>query len=316
MLTVHAGNRAAAAFRRMSSPDRLPPFAALRMFEVAARHPNFSAAARELHVTPGAISRQITELEERLGAALFVREARRTRLTGIGAQFAERLHIAFGLLHDAVRGVERDDERRVVVTVLPSFASRWLMPRLPAFSARHPDIDIDLRPSREVVDLERGGLDLAIRYGRGRWPGTQACRLLNERLFPVCAPALARRHRPRSLEDVLAMPLIHDLDFPWSRLLDHHGIRTPRRLPGIRVDDSSIAMQAAERGQGVLLARSVLVADALQEGRLQRLLRSSAPCEYAYYVAWPRQRTLSPAADAFRRWLREVAASRSRPLST
>ena len=291
----------------MPTSERLPPFAALRLFEAAARHPNFSAAAAELHVTPGAISRQVADLEDRLGVVLFVRGARRTRLTPEGAQFAERLRVAFGLLHEAVRGIERSDERRVVVTLLPSFASRWLLPRLPAFAETHPGIDVDLRPSREIADLESGDVDLAIRYGAGRWAGAAARRLLGERLFPVSTPELARRHRPRTLEDVLGMPLIHDLDFPWSRLLEHRGVRVPRRLPGIRVDDSSIALQAAERGQGVLLARSVLVADAITSGRLVRLLRLSAPCRRAYYVAWPRKRPLSPAAAAFRRWLIEVA---------
>lgn len=290
----------------MPTPDRLPPFAALRMFEAAARHPNFSAAAAELHVTPGAISRQVAELEDRLGVVLFVRGARRAQLTAAGAQLAERLRVAFGLLHEAVRGVERANEGRVVVALLPSFASRWLLPRLPAFAAAHPGIDVDLRPSREVVDLERNGIDLAIRYGRGRWPRMHAAKLLGERVFPVCTPELARRHRPRTLDDVLSMPLIHDLDFPWSHLLEHRGLRVPRRLPGIRVDDSSIALQAAERGQGVLLARSVLVADAIDAGRLVRLLRASAPCEFAYYVAWPRGRTLSAAAEAFREWLHEA----------
>ena len=289
----------------MPTPDRLPPFAALRTFEAAARHPNFSAAAAELHVTPGAISRQIAELEERLGVVLFLRGARRAQLTATGAQLAERLRVAFGLLHEAVRGVERADEGRVVVALLPSFASRWLLPRLPAFAEAHPGIDLELRPSREVVDLDRSGIDLAIRYGRGKWPGTASAKLLRERLFPVCTPELAQRHRPRTLDDVLAMPLIHDLDFPWSHLLQHHGLRVPRRLPGIRVDDSSIALQAAERGQGVLLARSVLVADAIATGRLVRLLRVSAPCDFAYYVAWPRGRALAPAADAFRLWLHE-----------
>jgi LysR family glycine cleavage system transcriptional activator len=294
--------------RRMPLPDRLPPFAALRMFEVASRHPNFSAAASELHVTPGAISRQITELEQRLGVALFVREARRTRLTAVGAQLAERLRAAFALLRDALRAAAFDEQRALVVTVLPSFASRWLLPRLPAFAARHPEVELDLRPSRELVDLERDGVDLAIRYGRGRWPGTETCRLLDEQLFPVCAPELARRLRPRALADLLAAPLIHDQDFPWSRLFDHHGIATPRRLPGIRVDDSGLALQAAERGQGVLLARSVLVADALAAGRLVRLLRIAVASDYAYHVAWPRSHPLSPAAEAFRRWLLEVAA--------
>ena len=291
----------------MPTVDRLPPFAALRVFEAAARNPNFSAAAAELHVTPGAVSRQIAELEGRLGVALFVRGARRAHLTDAGAQFAERLRVAFGLLREAVRGVERADEGRVVVALLPSFASRWLLPRLPAFSEANPGIDVDLRPSRDVVELERNGIDLAIRYGRGRWPGTASAKLLGERVFPVCTPGLARRHRPRTLEDVLAMPLIHDLDFPWSLLLAHRGMRVPRRLPGIRVDDSSIALQAAERGQGVLLARSVLVAESIAAGRLVRLLRVSAPCEFAYYVAWPRGRVLTPAAEAFRNWLYAAA---------
>jgi LysR family glycine cleavage system transcriptional activator len=292
----------------MPATDRLPPLSALRAFEVAARHPNFSAAALELHVTPGAVSRQVTALEAQLGIALFVREARRTRLTAAGVQLAERLRVAFGLLRDAVRELAADEARHVVVTCLPSFAALWLVPRLPMFARKRPDIEIDLRPSREVVALERGGFDLAIRYGRGRWPRTEACRLLDETLFPVCAPALARRHRPRKLEDLLAMPLIHDSDFPWPQLFEKYGVAAPRRLPGIRVDDSSIALQAAERGQGVLLGRSVLVADALAEDRLKRLLRVSAPSEFAYYVAWPRQRDLSPAADAFRAWLLDTAA--------
>ena len=293
----------------MPLSERLPPLSALRVFEAAARHPNFSVAAGELHVTPGAVSRQISVLEASIGVALFVREPRRTRLTAAGVQLAERLRVVFGLLHDAVRDIGREDARRVVVTVLPSFASRWLLPRLPGFSERHPGIEIDLRPSREVVDLERAGFDLAIRYGRGRWPRADACPLLGERLFPVCAPKLARSLRPRSLDDVLAMPLIHDSDFPWSLLLEQQGMSTPRRLPGIRVDDSSIAMQAAERGQGVLLGRSVLVADALAEGRLKRLLRVSVASEFSYHVAWPRQRNLSPAAEAFRSWLCEAAAA-------
>ena len=176
----------------MPPADRTPPLAALRVFEAAARHPNFSAAAHELHVTPGAVSRQVTALEARLGVALFVREARLMRLTPAGAQLAERLRVAFALLRDAVRAAEQGEAQRVVVTVLPSFASRWLLSRLPAFAARHPQVDVDLRPSREVVSLERGGIDLAIRYGRGRWPGTDARLLLRERLFPVCTPALAR----------------------------------------------------------------------------------------------------------------------------
>ena len=292
--------------------DRLPSLSAMRVFEVAARHPNFSAAAAELHVTPGAVSRQITTLESRLGVQLFVRAARRTALTAAGTQLAERLRVAFGLLRDAVRGIEQSGTQRVIVTALPSFASRWLLPRLPAFARREPGIDIDLRPSREVVALERGGYDLAIRYGRGRWPGADGCRLLGEQLFPVCAPALARAHRPRDLDDLLAMPLIHDSDFPWSILLDAYGVAAPKRLPGIRVDDSSIALQAAERGQGVLLARSVLVADALAERRLQRVLRVRVPSDYAYYLAWPRQRVLSPAANAFRRWLLDAAGGSRR----
>ena len=249
----------------MPLSERLPPLSALRVFEAAARHPNFSVAAGELHVTPGAVSRQISVLEASIGVALFVREPRRTRLTAAGVQLAERLRVVFGLLHDAVRDIGREDARRVVV--------------------------------------------LAIRYGRGRWPRADACPLLGERLFPVCAPKLARSLRPRSLDDVLAMPLIHDSDFPWSLLLEQQGMSTPRRLPGIRVDDSSIAMQAAERGQGVLLGRSVLVADALAEGRLKRLLRVSVASEFSYHVAWPRQRNLSPAAEAFRSWLCEAAAA-------
>lgn len=294
----------------MPAPERLPPLSAFRVFETAARHPNFTAAAAELHVTPGAVSRQVAALEEALGVTLFTREARRTQLTPAGQQLAERVREAFGLLRDAVRTLGQDAGGRVVVTALPSFASRWLVPRLAAFAAAHPSIEIDLRPSREIVALDRGGVDLAIRYGRGRWAGAESRRLMEEQLFPVCAPALAKRCRPRALADLLELPLIHDSDFPWSQLFEHHGVALPRRMPGIRVDDSSIALQAAERGQGVVLGRSVLVADALAEGRLVRLTRFRAPSEYAYYLAWPRRRALSAGAQAFVGWLTGMAARR------
>jgi LysR family glycine cleavage system transcriptional activator len=292
----------------MSAGERLPPLSALRVFEAAARHRNFSDAAAELHVTPGAVSRQMTTLERQLGLPLFVREARRNHLTPAGVHLAERVREAFGVLRDAVRTLGADATRRVVVTALPSFAARWLLPRLPDFAADHPAIEIDLRPSREVVALDRGGVDLAIRYGRGRWPGAEACLLLEEQLYPVCAPALAQRHRIRTLPDLLALPLIHDSDFPWSLLFERHGVPIPRRLPGIRVDDSNLALQAAERGQGVLLGRSVLVADALADGRLQRLTRLGVASDFAYHLAWPRRRELSPAAMAFRDWLLRNAA--------
>ena len=116
----------------MPDPERLPPLSALRVFEAAARHPNFSAAATELHLTPGAVSRQVTTLERQLGVALFVREARRNRLTPAGAHLADRVRTAFGTLRDAVRDLGQEQTRRVVVTALPSFAARWLVPRLSA----------------------------------------------------------------------------------------------------------------------------------------------------------------------------------------
>jgi LysR family transcriptional regulator, glycine cleavage system transcriptional activator len=291
----------------MPATLRLPPLSALRVFEAAARHASFSAAAAELHVTAGAVSRQIGALERHLGVSLFHREPRGNRLTAAGVQLAERVREAFGLLRDAVRTLGSDLAQRVVVTVLPSFAARWLLPRLPAFTARHPGIEIDLQPSREIVALDRGGIDLAVRYGRGRWPGVEALRLFEETLLPVCTPALARQHRPRCLPDLLGMPLIHDSDFPWSLLFEHHRVALPRRLPGIRVDDSSLALQAAERGQGVMLGRSLLVADAIADGRLVAPLDLAVPGEFAYYLAWPRRRPPSAAAAAFRDWLLDQA---------
>jgi LysR family glycine cleavage system transcriptional activator len=150
----------------MPGIDRLPSLSALRVFEAAARNPNFSVAAAELHVTPGAVSRQITALERALGVLLFTRETRGNALTPAGLLLSERVREAFALLRDAVRGLGQEATQRLVVTVLPSFAARWLMPRIPAFSAQCPWIEIDLRPSREIIPLDRGGCDLAIRYGR------------------------------------------------------------------------------------------------------------------------------------------------------
>lgn len=287
----------------MSDSKRLPPLSALRIFEAAARHDNFSAAAVELHLTPGAVSRQIKTLEQHLGLALFVRDSRRHLLTRAGTQLAERVREAFGQLHEAIRQLAPEAAQRVVVTVLPSFATRWLLPRLSAFSERYPAIEIDLRPSRDIVALDRSDIDLAIRYGRGRWAGTSTSLLFEEELLPVCAPALAARFRPKAPADLLELPLIHDSDFPWLPYFDLHGVKTPRRMKGIRLDDSGLALAAAEQGQGVALGRSVLIADALQTGRLVAPIRATMKGDYSYYLAWPRQRELAPGASRFRDWL-------------
>jgi LysR family glycine cleavage system transcriptional activator len=286
----------------------LPPLHTLRVFEAAARHRSFTRAARELHVTHGAVSRQIKALAGFVGAPLFVRAGRDMLPTPAAAALRDAVAAAFAHLDEAlVAAAGRAPARPLVVSVLPSFAARWLVTRLPDFAARHPDIDVLLRATPIAEELG-DGVDVVVRYGRGGWPGLEAVCLFREELFPVCSPRFRGGRLPRRPRDLLAVPLLHDVDEPWELWLRAMGVLQPAPRAGLSFNDSSHLLAAAVAGQGVALARSVLAADEIAAGRLVRVGRG-VPARRAYYAAWPR-RGADPRVTAFVRWLMAIKRAR------
>ncbi|MFO1351739.1 MAG: transcriptional regulator GcvA [Gammaproteobacteria bacterium] len=285
---------------------RLPPLNALRVFEAAGRHLSFTKAAAELHVTQAAVSHQIKALEEHLGLALFRRLNRALVLTADGQTYLRAVRQAFEDLWVATERLRRSESSGVLtVSTLASFAARWLVPRLGRFREAHPEIDIRIAPSHELVDFARTDVDVAVRYGGGRYPGLRADRFMTEDVFPVCSPALLQGQHPlRQPEDLQYHHLLHD-DHPsgWLIWLEAAGIHKLDASRGSVFNDSSMLIQAAVAGQGVALARSVLAADELAAGRLVRPFELSLPAALAYYIVCPEETAGQPKIIAFREWL-------------
>jgi LysR family glycine cleavage system transcriptional activator len=293
----------------------LPPLGALHAFEAAARLLSFKAAAAELHVTPGAVSQQIKLLEDRLGVVLFLRRARSIQLTEAGRLLLPPAQRAFRLLSDAVVRVRESDASKVLtVSLLPSFASHWFVPRLGSFSARHPEIDVRISATQLLADLERDDVDIAIRYGLGHYPGLHVEHVLAEELFPVCSPALLKGAVPlKQLEDLARHTLLHDeARQEWPLWLTAAGVKNVDATRGPSFSLWDLALLAAVAGHGVALGRSTLTAQYLKTRQLVRPFKISSPAALGYYFVCLPERVKEPKIMAFRSWLLEaIAASKT-----
>jgi LysR family glycine cleavage system transcriptional activator len=289
----------------------LPPLQALRTFEAAARHLSFTRAAEELHVTQAAVSHQMKGLEERLGFPLFRRLGRRLVLTDPAQAYVAELREAFDLIAEATRRLKAQDRGGVLnATVLPSFAVKWLLPRLGRFRAAHPEIDVRISSDSRSVDFAREDFDLGIRAGRGPWPGLRADLILTQRFFAVCSPALLEGpHPPRRPADLRWHTLLHDEPRDrwqqWLNLVGIDGI-DPWRGPGF--SHSNLVIQAAVEGQGVAIASDALAGDDLRAGRLIRLFDQSLPGDQSYWLVYPEGAAIRPKVVAFRDWILAEAA--------
>ncbi|MBX6320525.1 MAG: transcriptional regulator GcvA [Rhodospirillaceae bacterium] len=295
-------------------PERLPPLTAIRYFECAARHLSFTRAARELNVTHSAISHQIRALEETLGVPLFRRLNRSLVLTEAGQLFLKPVREAFDKLGEATRLVRvRDGAGPLIVSTMPSFAAKWLVPRLRSFHERHPDIDVRISASEQLVDFTHDDVDVAVRYGRGAWPGLVVEKLLSESLYPVCSPRLLEGPLPlRRPADLVHHPLLYDYDWRtdmWDRWLDAAGLKGLKVRRALSFNYSNLMIQAAIDGLGVGLSQDALVSDDLAAGRLVRPFAISLPTEFAYYLVYPPASARRPKIVAFRSWLFEEAAA-------
>lgn len=284
---------------------RLPPLGALRAFEAGARLLSFTRAANELCVTQAAISHQVRQLEDWLGVRLFVRRGHTLALTPEGAAYLPELTEAMDRMAAATLRLRRRVDGPLRLTVLPSFAMCWLVPRLGRFRALHPQIDLRLTTTAELWNFTSEGFDLAIRSGLGRWQGLRADLLARESLSPVCSPALAAGPPPlREPADLRRLTLLHDTPRDgWARWLAHAGIAGVDATAGVAFDDAGLVLQAAAQGQGIALGRLTLAAGALQAGRLVQPFAIALPNDYSYWLAYPRLALERPEAVAFRNWL-------------
>ena len=307
------------------SRDRLPPLSALRVFEAAARHESFKQAAEELFVTPGAVSQQIRLLEEHVGVELFVRDGRRVVLSDAGKASAAILREAFEKMFEATRLMKAGVTKgRVTVSAAPSFAAKWLMPRLHDFSAANPDIDVWVSADMAPVDFAVTDIDLAVRYGNGHYPNLHVEHLLAESVVPVCSPLLFEAAPIRKAADLEHHVLLHDVGFEtdpscpdWAMWLKAHGVEGVDATRGPRFNQSSMVIEAAVAGRGVALAKRTIAEADLQSGRLKVLLdEKDAPLRYGYYLVWPQTREPGPGQVRFMDWLRAEAAQTDAPTRT
>ena len=284
---------------------RLPPLSALRPFEAAARLESFSRAAEELHLTHGAVSRQVRALEEHLGAQLFARHGKRVSLTPAGRGFAERVRAVLDdlmLAAELARPARR--EGRLSVSVLPSFASRWLMPRLIRFMEAHPKIEVNVSATVGLADFTRDEIDLAIRFGQGPWPGVVCEKFLEDEYFPVASPRMNRGKLPRAPRDLAGVRIMREDRDYWNRWFEVAGVALDKPIEGPLFNDSTYSLQAAARGEGVALARRSIIGEDLERGTLVRLFDVSVPCREAYWFVSPRDVAQSERVIAFKEWLK------------
>ncbi|TRX73769.1 transcriptional regulator GcvA [Pseudomonas mangiferae] len=294
--------------------NALPPLAALRSFEAVARLGSVTRAAAELHVTHSAVSQQITQLEDALGVALFLRVGRGLHLSEDGRLYALQVRQGLAGLADATRLVRaRPRQDELVIAVLPSFAQHWLIPRLPRFRDRHPHYRIRLQASLAIQDLRQGLADVAIRMGQGNWDGLAQHRLFDDELLMVAAPHFAGGQLPRTPAEIRACPTIRSNE-AWQAWCDAAGLDIPDDVSGsLWVNDSNLSLEAVRLGQGVALERRSLVDAALQRGELVALTDIRVPYPYPYWLVWPQREAARAKQQAFTDWLLDEVARYQHP---
>jgi LysR family glycine cleavage system transcriptional activator len=311
----------------MSGPSKakmsraIPPLNPLRTFEVAARHRSFTRAAEELSVTAAAVSHQIKILEESLGIVLFVRQPKSLELTKAAQAYLPSIQKAFHQMAEATQQLQlRENSFTLKINVPPTFAVKWLMPRLIRFLKDHPSIDVKVSTSAQSVDFDREGFDLAVRYGRGVYPGLHAELCLPVEVFPVCSPTLLQgKHALQEPADLKHHILLHDdstyadVSNPnWAMWLLHAGVLGVDATRGPSFWPSHLVINAAIDGMGVALAKRNWVEKDIEEGRLVKPFEISLPVEFSYYLVYPESRLKDPLITRFVDWVRsEVEADKA-----
>lgn len=285
---------------------KLPPLNALPCFEAAARHLNFSKAAEELNVTPGAVSRAIKHLEDQLNVLLFERQTRSVRLTAVGESYSRAVRTALEQLAAATASATaRSSETTLNVSTSDGFAGKWLVPRLYRFHRAHGDIDVRVSTTGKLTSFLGDGIDIAIRYGRGNYPGLTSEFLTEEEVFPVCSPKLLKGPNAlRRPEDLKRHTLIRDTyPIDWAAWLTSANVKGVNPHKGLTFDSYTFAVEAAVQGEGVALGRTMLVAADLAAGRLVRPFKHALKAVSSFYVVYPPQAIRQRKVRIFRDWL-------------
>jgi LysR family glycine cleavage system transcriptional activator len=298
----------------------IPGLQSLKAFDASARHLNFTRAAAELHVTPAAVSHQIKELEEAVGVPLFQRTSRHMQLTRQGMVLKPAIADALEGITRALQKIRQvDNPTQVRVTVSPSLAAKWLVPRLDRFLESVPGADVRIDVSSEPLDFDREDIDVAIRFGDGNYPGLVVEKLFHDTLFPVCSPELLKGAKKlREPKDLMQFTLIH-LDWEaqgavwpnWRMWMLAAGVKDFNDTRGLHFSQTSLALQAAIDGHGVALGDSTLVGDDLASGRLVKPfeLALRSPAQFAYHLITRRDTAERPMTKAFRNWIMAEAAA-------
>lgn len=286
---------------------RLPPLNTLRFFEATGRLLSFKLAARELAVTPSAVSHGIQSLEDWLGTALFSRSSRGVALTEAGQAYLPAARQALTILAAASERIPgRPPRRRLSISVAPTFGTRLLLPRLAEFSRLHPGINVVIDTVHHHVEFPRDGVDVAIRLGHGDWPDLAATHLLTEELVPVCSPELRRKLGPQA--PLCAAPLIHltSASDDWPTWAAGAGWDLPNCRRGLMVDTIQIALDAAARGLGIAIGRLPLALPELETGKLERLCGPVVTARSAYWLVGTAETMAQAEIIAFRDWLLSI----------
>lgn len=290
----------------------LPPMAAVRVFEAAARHGSFTRAAEELGMTQAAVSYQIKLLEERVGGPLFLRRPRQVELTELGQSLAPSVTQAFELMRSAFSSIREDKQGTLVITSLQTFSAQWLVRHLGGFQLERPGIAVRLQSSDAVMDFMREDIDVGIRTGYGDWPGLKAHMLVPSFFTPMLSPELADSiGGVKEPADLLKLPLLESAD-PWWRLwFEAAGVsgHDLGQRPGSRFGAQTLEASAAMAGQGVAILTPALHREELEAGRLVQPFDLVCAAEkHGYWLVYPEARRNTPKIKAFREWLLAEAA--------
>ena len=296
---------------------RIPPLSAVRVFEAAARHENFTAAAIELGMTQAAVSYQIKVLEERLGVPLFRREKKRVLLTEAGKRAAPQISSAFDTLEATFAGIRADDGAVLTISTSNTFANTWLAWRLGSFQVAHPEMAVRLLTSDKLADFVTDDVDVGIRIGKGGWPGLDEHRLIQIDYTPMCSPGFLARHGPLTPRDLMRLPRISPQEDCWSVWLREAGIDVPQERPqgGVRLDSQANEGHAAMAGQGVAMLTPFFWRNDLADGKLVRPFDQVSMWGPSYWLVYPSARRGVTKVKRFREWLlAELARDRPSPL--
>lgn len=292
----------------MQMPRRfLPSISALRALEALDRLGSASAAAEELCLTQGAVSRQLQTLETQLGICLVQRDRKKLHLSPEAEIYAQQIRQALNQITQATVRVQSAPLAGTLnLAILPAFGMRWLMPRLPEFARQHPDVTINMSTRLQPFSFGSEPFDAALHFGTAEWPGTEALLLKHEQLLPVCAPELATSEEVIPPGDLQKLPLLHIQTRPqaWQDWFEQQGIVTSSDdLGGTMYDQFATITQAALHGLGVALMPDYLVEQDVATGRLIALCPQPTEAKGAYYLVWPKTKSKDPALQKFRLWL-------------